>query len=58
MFKESFMKRVLSLLVLAFSVALFSGCGGSSTPTKAPAAGGGGGGGATQPADKGGGEKK
>jgi hypothetical protein len=56
MFKESFMKRVLSLLVLAFSVALFSGCGGSSTPTKAPAAGGGGGGGTTQSADKGGGK--
>jgi hypothetical protein len=47
------MKRVLSLLVLAFSFALFTGCGGDSKqPTKAPAAGGGGG--TTQPS----GEKK
>jgi hypothetical protein len=45
------MKRVLSLLVLVFSFALFTGCGDSKQPTKAPAAGGGGGG-TTAPTEK------
>lgn len=45
------MKRVLSLLVLVFSFALFTGCGGGSkTPTKVTA--GGGGGGTTAPTEK------
>jgi hypothetical protein len=44
------MKRVLSLLVLVFSFALFTGCGDSKTPTKAT--GGGGGGGTTAPTEK------
>lgn len=44
------MKRVLSLLVLAFSFALFTGCSDSKPTTKAPA--GGGGGGTTQPTEK------
>ncbi|MCS7021695.1 MAG: hypothetical protein NZU63_07705 [Gemmataceae bacterium] len=48
------MKRILSLLVLAFSVALFSGCG-ESKPTGAPKPATGGTSGTTQPA---GGEKK
>jgi hypothetical protein len=49
--KESSMKRVLSLLVLVFSFALFTGCGGGSkTPTKVTA--GGGGGGTTAPTEK------
>jgi len=45
------MKRVLSLLVLVFSFALFTGCGGGSKPpTKVTA--GGGGGGTTAPTEK------
>lgn len=45
------MKRVLSLLVLAFSFALFTGCGDSKPATKGTGAGGGGGG-TTAPTEK------
>ncbi len=48
------MKRVLTALALAFTVALFAGCGGDSktTPAKKDGAA------TTTPADKGTGEKK
>jgi uncharacterized lipoprotein YajG len=47
------MKRLLSMLVLACSVLVFTGCSGDSKPANTkPAATGGAGGGTTQPAEK------